>query len=110
MSTADIFNKGNGLFVAVMYKTQVSEKHFGLPKYNKAQNWGVPINYIVDVERGKDRRIERYLTSQMGWLEKDEAMKQALLGEIDLVVAVKPFEADGYLRSFPGQPNFGDMG
>lgn len=110
LSTADVFNKGTGMFVAVAYKSEVSEHHFGIPKYLKEQTWGVPINYIVDVERGKNRSVEKYLTSQKGWLKKDEAMKLALHGEIDLVVVVKPFEKDGYLRSFPGQPNFGDMG
>lgn len=110
ISTADVFNKGSGLLVAVAYKSNVGENHFGAPKYVKEKDWGTPINYIVDVERGEDRSVLRYLTSQKGWLEKDVAIESALKGEVDLVVVVKPFERDSYLRSFPGQPNFGDMG
>ena len=108
ISTADVFDSGQGLITLVAYKAAVSETHFGKPKYSKAKNWGVPINYIVGIER-KSGRIAGYHTSHLGYVEKQQGVKLALQGEIDLAVVVRPSSGDSYLRSFPGRANFDGM-
>lgn len=42
VSTADIFDWGQGLAIAVIYKTSVHENHFGKPIYKKKCKMGRP--------------------------------------------------------------------
>lgn len=54
-SIADVFDAGKGFFVAVSYKRAVNEDHFGPVEYIKNENWGIPINYILDVKCNKKK-------------------------------------------------------
>ena len=109
-STADIFNHAKGVEVSVLYKIAVPEDHFGKVKYDKSKSWGENINYVINVKKDSKGKIVEYQLSENGWIKKQEAIKIALNGEVDNAVIVGRNSLNPYLRSYPGQPNFGSMG
>lgn len=105
LCTADIFDAGKGLFVAVSYKSKVKEDHFGSVVYIENEDWAVPINYIVAVKCNKKGVVEKYNISNIGWVSKHEGIKLARKGMVDLVVVVESSKSTPFLRSYPGLPN-----
>ncbi|MGK5095343.1 DUF3892 domain-containing protein [Deltaproteobacteria bacterium TL4] len=111
-TTADIYDDGDGLTIKVVYMRPVPEHQFGDVAYDPNENWGEPMKYVTNAERGKAGTIEKYFVEEKGWLSKFEAVALAENDEIDNAVVVHPKNGQPYLRSRPDKKksnNFSEM-
>lgn len=79
-TTADIFDKGQGVGVDVSIKFNVPDHQFGAVKYDHSDDWGIPIRAISKVELDRTRKIKRYYVEDLGWISRHRAMKLTAQG------------------------------
>jgi Protein of unknown function (DUF3892) len=100
-TTADLFDKGQGIGVDVSVKFRVPDDQFGPIRYNPSEDWGVPIREITQIEFDKNRKIKRYCVQDLGWITRERAIELTARGLIDNAVLVQPRNRNPYLRSKP---------
>jgi hypothetical protein len=100
-STADIYQNGSDLKVAVLYKTKVQDDHFGSYKVDSDDNWGEELRLVTAIYKSKrGRKIVAYEVSGMGSVDKQIALDMAETGELDNVVIAQNGRTR-YLRTKP---------
>lgn len=99
-TTADIYDKGNGLIVRIIVMKKVKEDEFGNVKYAPSPGWGIPLRNIVGVHKKKGV-IQQYLVEKIGWISKAQAINMTSKGLINNAVVAISRAGNTYLRSRP---------
>jgi hypothetical protein len=74
-SNVEIFDGNkNKLKISVISKAAVHEEHFQELKYLDVVT-GRPLQVIVDVKRGKNKKIISYFVTELGWLDFDKTLE-----------------------------------
>lgn len=97
-STAEVFDVGDSVRISAVTKIAVDEPHFGEPAYRQ-ENWGMPIQVVVDVRRDKKKRIVAYCITNLGWIDAERAFEMTCNHEIDNARPVFPKSGRPYLRT-----------
>ncbi|MEW6056482.1 MAG: DUF3892 domain-containing protein [Bdellovibrionota bacterium] len=100
-STIEIFDDGEGIRTSKVKRKPVTDEEFtkkGI-KYNKSENWAVPIKFIDDVQRNKKKRTTKYHVTNVGWVKPDVALSMTCNGEIANARPVFPSTGKPYIRT-----------
>ena len=112
-TTADIYDRGNGLIIYITVMKKIKENEFGNIKYDANPGWGIPLRNIVGVKKNKKGIIQKYFVEKVGWISKTQAVNMANKGSIDNAVIAISRNGNIYLRSKPDNTlsnNFTQMG
>jgi hypothetical protein len=98
-SNVEVFDANkNKLKVSAISKVAVKEKHFDDVKYLD-EIIGRPLQIVVDVKRGKNKKIISYFVTELGWLSFEKTLELTCLHQIDNARPVFPVSSPPYIRT-----------
>ena len=94
------------------FLSKVPEDEFGSVSFEDENDWGVPINNIIDAKKDRRGNLEQFHVENIGWLSKADTIDMIENDRIDNAIVVRPAGKEAYVRAKPDQKksnNFSTM-